>query len=151
MTVKLRVLGELHERPLPLAALRAKLGGAAPDACARAGEIVVVDGAGEAGVLLDADPTHAHVWLGEGRVRRVELARVSRAGDGADARLATIAERARAFRDVRLGDRVTVRDRDRDGAGTVADRCRFGVVVARADGTMVGVGFTRVSREPADA
>ncbi|MCC6646144.1 MAG: hypothetical protein IT374_11300 [Polyangiaceae bacterium] len=146
MTTRLTVLAPA--RPLPLTALRTRLGGLAPAGSPRAGEVVVVDDAGAPAVLLDADTTHAHLWLGGGRARRVELARLSRA-EAPDPSMAEVAARARSFRDVQEGDRVTFRDHGRDGRGVVADRCRFGVVVARADGTMVGVGFTRVSREAA--
>lgn len=147
MTPRLRVLPDARARAATLAQLRARLGGHATGA--RAGEII--DHGGALGVVFDADATHAHVWLGGGRARRVELARVSSRDALAPGPLVDVARRARELGALREGDRVVFRDRDRDGEGTVAERCRFGVIVARADGTMVGVGFTRLVRERRDA
>lgn len=150
MTIKLRVLADKLARPLPLTALREKLGGLA-GACARAGELVTVEGRDGVGVLLDVDDGSAHVWLGDGRVLRTETRLLSPASDEAPPELATIARAAAAFRSLSEGDRVTFRDAGGGGEGLVADRCRFGVVVARADGSMLGVGFTRVARAVPDA
>lgn len=151
MSARLRVLADVRAQALPIARLRARLGGAIEVACERAGDVVVVADDGAAGVVLDADATHAHVWLGEGRVRRVGLERLSPSDLALEPSFAEISRRARELSELREGERVRFRDHGRPEIGTVAERCRFGAIVARADGSMVGVGFTRLARERRDA
>jgi hypothetical protein len=53
---------------------------------------------------------------------------------------------ARAFADLREGQRVGYHHEGRLGEGTLVEKCRFGGLVERGDGTIVGVAFRRFAR-----
>jgi hypothetical protein len=128
--------------PPTMAALRARLGGrlegpASPDA----GRPVTVGG--EVGVLLARDERGCDVWLGDGRVRRA--ADVFVLPGPPPSGLAPAALAARRFADLREGERVSfVAPDGRLEQGLLFEKCRFGALVARDDGSVLGVGFQRL-------
>ena len=120
---------------LTLARARERLGGRVAGSHGRAGEIVRV---GETlGVILFSDAASCDVWLGEGKTQRVAFDSIARVDD---ATMTPVAEDARAFARLEEGASVTF---DGDDAGRLIEKCRFGGLVARADGRIFAVGFRR--------
>jgi hypothetical protein len=64
--------------------------------------------------------------------------------------LLAVAADARAFAGLREGQRVGFRDEGRAGEGALVEKCRFGALVERGDGSLVGVGFRRLHGPPGD-
>ncbi len=133
-----------------MAALRARLGGRheappAPDA----GRPVTVGG--ELGVLLSRDEGGCDVWLGDRRVKRAAASAVLALPGPPPATLAPAAQAARRFADLAEGERVTFLAPDgRLAQGLLFEKCRFGALVARDDGAVLGVGFQRLWPAAAD-
>ena len=119
---------------LTLARARERLGGRV-SSHGRAGEIARA--AGEMGVVVWSDEASCDLWIGDDRVRRVS------SGDAvaADAAgLASVAADARAFARLEEGQDVVF---DESIAGRLIEKCRWGGLVARADGRIFAVGFRR--------
>jgi hypothetical protein len=134
-----------------LDAVRKRLGGrAATDR--GAGELVRVDlgDAGEhVGVVLFAQGETLDVWLALGSptgvVRRTSRGRAAPHDGPPPEDLAAVADDARVFGALREGERVRYEPSPgRFGEGTLVEKCRFGGVLVRDDGVLVGVGFRRV-------
>lgn len=127
-----------------MAVLRARLGGRlegpkAPDA----GRTVTVGG--EVGVLLSRDERGCDVWLGDSRVKRADAAAVFALAGPPPLELAPAAQAARRFADLLEGERVSfVAPDGRLEQGLLFEKCRFGALVARDDGSVLGVGFQRL-------
>jgi hypothetical protein len=127
-------------------AVRKRLGGRASTEPG-AGEVVSLGDAGDrTGVVLFVRGEQLDVWLSGDRVQRVRRSD-TRPAEGAPARdLAAVAGDARAFADLSEGQRVAFVDEGRRGEGALVEKCRFGALVERGDGSVVGVGFRRFSR-----
>jgi hypothetical protein len=128
--------------------VRRKLGGRdATDA--GAGEIVALEGAsGErAGVVLFARGDELHVWMEDGFVHKVQRAAARALGEGErslPAAIAAVARDVRAFLALGEGQRVRFLHDGGTGEGSLLEKCRFGGLVERADGAVLGVGFRRL-------
>src|SRR5262249_34682843 len=59
-----------------------------------------------------------------------------------------IASDVRTFADLVEGQRVLYRHERGASEATLVEKCRFGALVARADGVILGVGFRRVAPAP---
>ncbi|HEU4536083.1 MAG TPA: hypothetical protein VFS00_18290 [Polyangiaceae bacterium] len=145
---KLPLLGGAEGAPT-MAALRARLGGRLEGPPApEAGRPVSVGG--QLGVVLSRDEGGCDVWLGGNRVRRAAAAAVVPLPGPPPSDLAAAAQAARRFADLREGERVSFAAPD--GAreeGLLFEKCRFGALVARDDGSVLGVGFQRLWPAPA--
>ena len=144
--LRLRVLDELTVADSRPDALRTKLGGRAPVSDASVGAVVHVRGrdAASPAVVLFADETEAHVWIGDGLVRRVAREALSTHEGETPRAQASIAESARTFATLTEGQRVTFLDATgKTQTGVLVEKHRFGALVD-ASGTVVGVGFRRV-------
>jgi hypothetical protein len=134
-----------------LDAVRKRLGGrAATDP--GAGDVVRLDLGPEGervGVVLFAQGEALDVWLATGMptglVRRTTRGRAARHDGPTPDDLASVADDARVFGALREGERVRYEPSPgRYGEGTLGEKCRFGGVLVRDDGVLVGVGFRRL-------
>jgi hypothetical protein len=134
-------------RPTPTVdAVRKRLGGRASTELG-AGEVVSLAGGRIApivtGVVIFVRGDEIDVWLEGDMVRRVRRGDTRAVGVIPPDLLAVAAD-VRAFAGLREGQRVGYRDEGRVGEGTLVEKCRFGALVERGDGTVVGVGFRRL-------
>ncbi|MFO0755327.1 MAG: hypothetical protein U0359_02475 [Byssovorax sp.] len=103
-------------------------------------------GAERLGVVLFVREDELHVWLDGGVVRRTSRA-ATRAADGLlPPELSAVARDARLFAALEEGDRVAYDDEHGPSEGALVEKCRFGGLVQRADGVVVGVGFRKLHR-----
>ncbi|MCU0684613.1 MAG: hypothetical protein MUF34_20600 [Polyangiaceae bacterium] len=141
---KLPLLGGAEGAPPTMAILRARLGGRLEGPpTPEAGRPVSVGG--ELGVLLSRDEGGCDVWLGGNRVKRAASASVFALPGPPPSDLAAAAQAARRFADLREGERVSFVASDGQlEPGLLFEKCRFGALVARDDGSVLGVGFQRL-------
>ncbi len=104
----------------------------------RAGEIVRVGDV--VGVVLHSDASFCDVWTLDDRARRVAVAEIA---PEQDARFADAAMSAREFARLEEGSSVVF---DGTTQGRLIEKCRWGGLVARADGRIFAVGFRRFAR-----
>jgi len=109
-----------------------------------AGDLVAFDG-DRLGVVLFARGDQLEVWIDDGLVRRVHRSATRAADAVIPAELAEVADAARAFAALEEGARVRYRDEVRVAEGRLVEKCRFGALIERDDGSIVAVGFRRVS------
>ena len=130
-------------------AVRKRLGGRAATEQG-AGEIVLLRGGlGERmGVVLFVRGDLLDVWLEGDQVRRVRRADLHPADGVVPATLHDVARAARAFADLHEGQRVGYQHQGVLAEGALVEKCRFGGLVERSDGTVVGVGFRRLAARP---
>ncbi len=98
-------------------------------------------------VVLHADETDVHVWVGTGLVRRAPRSSLVAFAGEVPADLAAVARDASTFATLVEGQPVRFLRREPAGAldhGLLVEKCRFGALVERPDGSLVGVGFRRV-------
>ncbi len=120
---------------------RRRLGGRGSTS-ARAGGVVVTGGA--RGVVLYADDTECDVLLESGLVKRTALDRVTTTS-GAPAALEEAAVAVRVFARLAEGERVRFEQLEAAAAeGRLIEKCRYGALIARDDGSIVAVGFRRI-------
>ena len=124
-------------------AVRKRLGGRASTEPG-AGEVVSLRDT-RAGVVLFVRGEQLDVWLEGDVVHRVRRADTGPTGEGAARDLLAVARDARAFAELREGQRVGFLHEGALAEGALVEKCRFGALVERADGTVVGVGFRRLS------
>lgn len=135
----------LGDRPT-LESARRRLGGAG-ETDATAGAVVRYLGAGDAatvGVVVYAAGDEVDVWLEGDRVRRTTRAWVEPAvADSPVQRV--VAGDARVFAALSAGSRVRVAGVGAASAeAVVVEKCRYGALVARDDGTIMAVGFRKL-------
>ncbi len=125
-------------------AVRKRLGGRASTEPG-AGEVVALRTAhGErTGVVLFVRGEQLDVWLEGDVVRRVRRADAPPADGVVPQEVLDVALDARAFADLREGHRVVFHHDGGPAEGTLVEKCRFGGLVERGDGTIVGVAFRR--------
>ncbi|HEY1956646.1 MAG TPA: hypothetical protein VGH28_13590 [Polyangiaceae bacterium] len=119
---------------LTLARARERLGGRV-SSHGRAGEIARADAG--VGVIVWSDETRCDLWIGDDRIRRVDAIDAEAT---ASESLAPIADDARAFARLEEGQDVVF---DGRASGRLIEKCRWGGLVARADGRIFAVGFRR--------
>jgi len=126
-------------------AVRKRLGGRASTEQG-AGELVAVaseQGAARTGVVLFVQGDDVDVWLAGGAVRRMRRSKIVKAADAAGD-LVAIAHAARIFGALTEGQRVHYQHEDGVGEGALVEKCRFGALIERGDGKVLGVGFRRL-------
>lgn len=144
----------MHGKALDLLApptidvMRARLGGRATAVGVNAvGDVVRLgdEQPARAGVVLASDGAAVDVYVDRGTVRRTRVAEVHPwLGELPDP-LSTVARDARVF--AGLAEGQPVRFATEAGAvehGTLLEKCRWGGLVQRGDGVVVGIGFRRV-------
>ncbi|RYE87468.1 MAG: hypothetical protein EOO75_14445 [Myxococcales bacterium] len=98
-------------------------------------------------VVLHADASDIHVWVGAGLVRRAPRAQLGAFGGEVPADLVAVSRDVAQFAALVEGQAVRFLQRAPAGAvdhGRLVEKCRFGALVERADGSLVGVGFRRL-------
>ena len=133
--------------------MRMRLGGRAASREGVGRFVYVSNGAHRvAGVVLFVDESSCDVWLGDNVVRRVAADDLAALEGIADPSLRAIAVDVEIFDSLAEGIRVqfepTAGAREE---GMLIEKCRFGALVLRADGAIVGVGFRRVRPLPASS
>jgi len=128
-------------------AARKRLGGRASTGPG-AGELVQVltrVGLTKHGVVLFADDTEIDVWIADDTVLRTTRDRVTPLKTGVSRDVAAVASDARVFGSLGEGQRVRyLHAQDAFADATLVEKCRYGALLLRDDGTLVGVGFRRV-------
>jgi hypothetical protein len=111
-----------------------------------AGMLVALGSAADGlGVVLFASETEVDVWLGAGRVRRTRPERVTQHHGAAPDAMSRVASDARVFAALAEGQRVIYQDETGVAAeGKLVEKCRYGALVARDDGSLLAVGFRRL-------
>ncbi|MEZ4336461.1 MAG: hypothetical protein R3B82_07530 [Sandaracinaceae bacterium] len=101
------------------------------------------------GVVVHSTPDDRDVWIGMGRVQRVEPARIEPAE--ADADHDPIIAAARVHASLSVGDSVVYELDDGGFAeGVLAEKLRFGALIGTPDGRVVAIGFRRIAPQQAD-
>ncbi|MDI3282257.1 hypothetical protein [Polyangium sp. 15x6] len=138
--------------PLPTVdAMRKRLGGRASTEPGTGDAVTFTTPGGVRlmGVVLFVRGDELDVWVDENVVRRTRRAAAAPLDAALPRDLVTIAADARVFATLTEGQRIRYLDEGRVDEGTLVEKCRFGALVERADGTIVGLGFRRLW--PADA
>jgi len=142
-------------RPPTVDAVRKRLGGRASTEPG-AGELVSLvteRGIERVGVVLFVRGEDLDVWTDGDVVRRARRASLRPPPPGpederADAalrrELLAVACDARSFAELNEGQRVEYQHEDGIGEGTLVEKCRFGGLIQRADGAVIGAGFRRI-------
>jgi hypothetical protein len=133
------------ERPR-VDAVRRRLGGRASTE-AGAGEVVgFLDERGlpRLGVVLFVRGEDLDVWAQGDVVRRVRRPRAGPAEGGVPDELMAVSGDARLFAGLREGQRVRYQHPAGMSEGMLVEKCRFGGLIERGDGAMLGVGFRRL-------
>lgn len=156
-------------------AVRERLGGRASTEPGVGELVLLTTAAGEAlpGVVLYRHGTTVDVWIdtttttsstqdearssaraqavtGRGVVRRARPANLAPLRAGAPDSLVAVAADARVFAALSEGQRIRFQDGGDLAEGTLVEKCRFGGLVQRDDGTLLGVGFRRLWPAQAD-
>ncbi len=127
-------------------AVRERLGGRG-ESLAGVGEIVRITAVGHRrpGVVLFATEDRFDVWIGGDQVLRVARTDVEPFETEPPKELLVVASDARVFSRLQEGEQVRFEPTAvRHDEGTLAEKCRYGALVRRADGSIVGVGFQRL-------
>jgi hypothetical protein len=143
MTRRSLPVAERVPRTPTVDAMRTRLGGRVASRPG-VGRLVFVEHHGRhaAGVVLFVEDGQCDVWIGENRVLRVRGELPPPLEGMADAAMTAVATDAERFAALQEGSFVTYSTPghpDRDG--TLVEKCRFGALVLRPDGGIVGVGF----------
>jgi hypothetical protein len=136
---------DTHGKPM-VDAVRKRLGGRA---CTEpgAGDVVTLttDVGGERiGVVLYICGDDLDVWIDHGLVRRTRRATTRPARVPVSKELADVAGDARVFGGLLEGQRVRYQHEAGFAEGLLVEKCRFGALLERDDGALVGVGFRRI-------
>jgi hypothetical protein len=98
----------------------------------------------QTGVVVFVRGDELDVYVNDNLVRRIRRA----AAKSTDAALAPsfvrVAESARIFERLTEGQRVRFVNEDHHQEGILVEKCRFGALVERPDGKIMGLGFQRV-------
>jgi hypothetical protein len=127
-------------------AIRKRLGGRASTE-AGAGDVVVITtdgGATLTGVVLFVRGEDLDVWIDQNRVRRSRRSTTRTVSAPVPRELTDIANDARVFAGLMEGQRVRYQHDDGLGEGLLVEKCRFGALLQRDDGVLVGVGFRKI-------
>lgn len=138
-------------RPPTVDAMRKRLGGRASTEPG-AGELVSLTterGIERIGVVLFVRGEDLDVWTDGDVVRRARRASLrpveDHGGEGASlGAIVTIARDARSFAALREGQQVRYQHEGGIGEGTLVEKCRFGALIERVDGAVIGAGFRRI-------
>lgn len=105
----------------------------------------------QTGVVVFIRGEDLDVYVGENVVRRTQRTSVRPVDAVQDSSFSRIAESARIFEQLVEGQRVSFISDNRIYEGTLVEKCRFGALVERSDGRIIGLGFQRISPAPKQA
>lgn len=127
-------------------AVRKRLGGRASTEPG-AGDLVAITtdgGATLVGVVLFVRGEDLDVWVDEGRVRRARRSTTQPVSAPVSKELTEVAGDARVFGRLVEGQRVRYQHKDGLGEARIIEKCRFGALLQRDDGVILGVGFRKM-------
>ncbi|NUQ76584.1 MAG: hypothetical protein HUU21_23840 [Polyangiaceae bacterium] len=130
--------------------IRKRLGGRASTE-GGAGEVVVVTTEGGAtfvGVVIFVRGEDLDIWVEHGRVRRARRGAARPLSEPASRDFVEIANDARVFGGLMEGQRVRYQHDAGFSEGILIEKCRFGAVLQRDDGVLMGVGFRKIWPTP---
>jgi hypothetical protein len=150
--VKLPVVEPAEPPEATAEVLRRSLGGPlAENEGGRAGHAVELrTQPGRPLVVLLEEGEDVHVWVGQGRVRKVQRPALADHEGARPPELDAIARDIARFRALPEGAPVAFLMTSPPGAtgrGVLVERCRFGALVQSADGRLMAVGFRRLWRD----
>lgn len=130
-----------------MTAMRDRLGGRV-ESEAGIGELVRLEPAPEmslSGVVLFVQGDDFRVLLPGGTVRRAKADSITALTEPVDEELAALASEVRTFAKLSEGEAIRYRDPKGNLArGTLIEKCRYGALIAKTDGTIMGVGFRKI-------
>jgi len=138
-----------RSRPPTVDEVRKRLGGRASTDTG-AGELVYLSterGIERVGVVLFARGDELDVCVESGVVRRIKRASTRPADTTVSEELLSMACDARAFAALRENQRVLYSHASGTGEGVLVEKCRFGALIERSDGAVIGASFRRVFAE----
>jgi hypothetical protein len=110
-----------------------------------AGAIVTVQGSPLRGVVVFSNEQECDVFLEAGFVKRTRRANVEHALCEAESPLHELSGEARLFASLDEGKRVRFEEPEKgQQEGLLFEKCRYGALVAKDDGTIVAVGFRKL-------
>jgi hypothetical protein len=126
--------------------LRKRLGGRAMSEPGAGEGVTVVTESGlrTMGVVLFVRGDDLEIWVDHNLVRTTQRASTAPLEAPLPRDLAAVAADARAFASLVEGQRINYLEEDRVGEGVILEKCRFGAVIERNDGKLVGLGFRRL-------
>jgi hypothetical protein len=125
-------------------AMRKRLGGRSTTA-ASAGRIVRIASTERLGVVLHDKDGISDVYTERGIVRRTANDEIVPAGGPPDEELSRVADDARVYAMLAEGQRVRYQTSASEmGEARLVEKCRYGALVERDDGAILGVGFRRL-------
>ncbi|MBK9266553.1 MAG: hypothetical protein IPM54_43045 [Polyangiaceae bacterium] len=126
--------------------VRKRLGGRASTE-AGTGDVVTFatdGGIHQTGVVVFVRGDELDVYVSANIVRRIRRSAAKSTDAEAAPSFGRIAESARVFARLTEGQRVCFASEGRDQEGILVEKCRFGALVERPDGKIIGLGFQRV-------
>ncbi|UQA54640.1 hypothetical protein [Polyangium aurulentum] len=126
--------------------LRKRLGGRAMSEPGAGDGVTVVTESGlrTTGVVLFVRGDELEIWVDHNLVRSTQRSSTAPLDAPLPRDLAAVAADARAFASLVEGQRINYLEEERIGEGVILEKCRFGAVVERKDGKLVGLGFRRL-------
>ena len=137
----------LPEPPTPsVDRIRNRLGGRASTETGAGDAVTFTTDGGihQTGVIIFVRADELDVYVSDNLVRRIRRASVKSTDTALPPALVRIAESARVFERLEEGQRVSFASDDGTHEGILVEKCRFGALVERVDGTIIGLGFQRV-------
>ncbi len=126
--------------------IRQRLGGRASTESG-AGDVVsfTTDGGiSQTGIIIFVRGDELDVYVSDNVVRRIRRSSAKPTDAVVPTTFMRIAESARVFEHLAEGQRVRFTTDDHIHDGILVEKCRFGALVERNDGKIVGLGFQRV-------
>jgi hypothetical protein len=126
--------------------IRKRLGGRASTESG-AGEVVTFTtngGIHQTGVVVFVRGDELDVYVSDNVVRRISRSVAKPIEKASDPSFKGIADSVRVFERLAEGQHVCFASDDGTQEGILVEKCRFGALVERSDGTIVGLGFQRV-------
>jgi hypothetical protein len=135
------------EAPTPsVDRIRKRLGGRASTESG-AGDVVTFTtdgGIHQTGVVVFVRGDELDVYVSDNLVRRIRRAATKFTDTALAPSFVRIAESASVFGRLAEGQRVCFASGDDTHEGILIEKCRFGALVERIDGSIVGLGFQRI-------
>ncbi len=100
------------------------------------------------GVVVFVRGDELDVYVNENLVRRVRRAGAKPTDAALSPSFVAVAESARIFADLSEGQTVRFVDGGSSEEGILVEKCRFGALVERPDGKIIGLGFSRLGPAP---
>lgn len=133
--------------------MRKQLGGRASTESGTGNVVTFVTDGGvhQTGVVVFIRGEEIDVYVSDNLVRRIRRSAAKSTDAAMDPSFIRIAESARVFGDLSEGQRVRFATEEHTYEGILVEKCRFGALVERTDGKIIGLGFQRLWPAPVNA